>query len=98
MPLPGTTPPVAKPVGPVAPAPLDINPPANDFNPLKTFIPAMRVSIGISGLRASATLISADARESAVLAIIWNVGLSVVALMRARNSSLTLVILTAKAS
>ena len=95
LPLPGTTPPVANFCGVAAPLP--IIPPAKLFSPLNIFMPAMSVSIGSRGLSASAILIRADARDRAVLAMSWKVALSLTALTNAKNSSLTLVILTANA-
>ena len=96
LPLPGTTPPLAKALtGPPALKPLvtpPVSPPMKPPTPLATLIAANAVSKGITGLSESANFIKALANLSVVSAITWKVLVSVIPLTKAKNSSLTLVI------
>ena len=95
FPVPGTNPPLANLcIGPpsfLVANPLPI-PEKNCPALLANLIPANAVNKGRMGLNASATLINALARFKLVFTRIWNVAVSLVARIKAKNSSLTLVI------
>ena len=90
MPLPGTTPPEAKPIGPPwflpktpAPIPRAMFP---IFAPI--LIAAKLARIGIKGLKASASFINCDVKANVDFTKTWNVPVSLIPRINAKNSSL----------
>ena len=102
FPVPGTIPPLAKActfppaLNPLPPFKPPAMLPKNPNIPCVNLTAAIALIIGSKGFIESATRINAEASSSALLAIIWNVGVSVTPLTRAKNSCLTLTICTAR--
>ena len=93
FPVPGTIPPLAKPLA--FPKPFGILP-RKLPKPLAALKATSALNNGKIGLMASPSLIKDSANVNTVAAITWNVVVSVILLTNDKNSSFTLVILTAR--